>query len=254
MLQYKEIFYNNFNESLITKEIKKYLKSLLSNTSKMPSKSINRSAFLCHVGAVLSKLEGSTCYKCYAQKGMYRMPNVVNKMKVREEFFNSPNFVPIMIYLINTLPIDKITKTKLFRWFDSGDVDNVKMALNILEIADNTKDCLHWIPSRENKIWKQVKEIRNIPDNVILIISAPMVNGVPSKSFENTSTVNSEIGKFVIGFECQAFRTFKNGNMLSLEEYKNLKRNDPIKKELGNCGNCRTCWNKDIKNRSYPLH
>ena len=86
MLQYKEIFYNNFNESLITKEVKKYLKSLLSNTSKMPSKSINRSAFLCHVGAILSKLEGSTCYKCYAQKGMYRMPNVVNKMKVREEF------------------------------------------------------------------------------------------------------------------------------------------------------------------------
>ena len=230
---------------LLSKDQKKYFKSMLSNTSKMPSKSISLSASLCNVGSKLVNVVGSTCHNCYALKGMYNMPNVKNKMNERLEFFNSNYFIPIMIWLLSRL--------KLFRWFDSGDVQNVVMALNILTVCDNTPNCKHWIPSRENKIWKEVLKIRSLPSNVVLRLSATMVDGKPSNNFKNTSTVNSKLGSF-IGNECQAFRTFKNGSMISLKEYKSLKHKDPIKKELGNCGNCRTCWNADIVNVSYPIH
>ena len=228
---------------LLTKEQKKYFRSMLSNTSKMPSKSISLSAKLCKVGSKLVNVIGSTCHKCYALKGMYNMPNVQSAMARRLDFFNSNYFIPIMIWLLS--------KKDLFRWFDSGDVQNVIMALNILTVCDSTPNCKHWIPSRESKIWSDVLKIRSLPSNVVLRISATMVDGKPSNSFKNTSTVNSKIGSF-IGQECQAFRTLKNGVMIELEEYNKLVRQD--KKDLGNCGNCRACWNPATVNVSYPIH
>ena len=58
------------------KEQLKQDKKNLSDVSKMPGKSISRSAYLCHVGQKLRKVKGSTCEKCYACKSMYNMPNV----------------------------------------------------------------------------------------------------------------------------------------------------------------------------------
>ena len=46
----------------------------LSNTSKMPAYSFGISAFKCKVGSRLAKIKGTTCYKCYALTGFYRMP------------------------------------------------------------------------------------------------------------------------------------------------------------------------------------
>ena len=74
---------------------------MLSNVSKMPGKSISRSAFKCGVGSKLAEIPGSVCFDCYARKGMYRMANVVNKMEEREEFFHAIDFVPRMIALLN---------------------------------------------------------------------------------------------------------------------------------------------------------
>ena len=53
---------------------------MLSNVSKMPGKSISLDAFECKTGSKLAKIKGSVCFDCYARKGMYRMPNVRNKM------------------------------------------------------------------------------------------------------------------------------------------------------------------------------
>jgi len=101
---------------------------MLSNVSKMPGKSISRSAFKCITGSKLAKVPGSVCHDCYARKGMYRMPNVINKMEEREDFFHAIDFVPRMVALLNR------TRSEFFRWFDSGDVENVRMALNITVI------------------------------------------------------------------------------------------------------------------------
>lgn len=222
-------------------------KKMLSNTSKMPCKSIGLPAWECITGSKLAKIEGSTCFKCYAMRGMYNMPNVKNKNYERLDFFNSKEFIPTMISLL----INK----ELFRWFDSGDVQSVLMALNILTICDETPNTKHWIASREVKIWQEVKKIRDIPKNVALRISATMIDKKPSKLFQNTSTVNSQYNKDIIGNECQAFRTLKNGKKISLKKYLEIKKNKELKKfDLGHCGNCRDCWKTAIKNVSYPMH
>jgi len=196
----------------------------LSNVSKMPGFSISRSAYLCHVGQKLRKIKGSTCHKCYACKGMYNMPNVVAAMERREIFFNAIDFVPRMIAVLNTK-----RKHPEFRWFDSGDVDTVRMGLNILEICEATPHLKHWIPSREYKIWADVLKIRNLPANVTLRMSAHMIDGAPSKGWKNTSTVASH-GSKTVGHVCPA------------------PLND------GKCGDCRACWDPKVDNVTYYQH
>ena len=140
-------------------------KKLLSNVSKMPGYSISRDAWLCGVGSRLAEIEGSTCEKCYARKGMYHMPNVKAKMLEREAFFNAPDFVPRMVNVLN------IVRSEWFRWFDSGDVADVGMALNILEVCRQTPNKRHWIPSREFKVWTRALQIDRLPDNAVLRMS-----------------------------------------------------------------------------------
>ena len=82
-----------------------------------------------------------------------------------------------------------------------------------------------------------------------------MIDQKPSNIFNNTSTVNSQYNKNIIGKECQAFRTLKNGEMISLNKYLKLKKEKQLSKyNLGNCGHCQDCWKVTIKNISYPLH
>ena len=202
-------------------------KKLLSNVSKMPGFSISRDAWLCDVGSKLAKVEGSTCANCYARKGMYRMPNVRKKMIEREEFFNAPDFVPRMINVLN------IVRGDVFRWFDSGDVADVGMALNIIEVCRQTPNKRHWIPSREYEKWTRALQIDKLPDNAVLRMSAHMVDGPRSKGFTHTSTVHS--GK-------KAVYDIPRGQIC------------PAPQNNNKCGECRACWSADVVNVSYHEH
>ncbi len=197
---------------------------MLSKTSKMPSHSISLSAYDCITGDKLAKVKGSVCHGCYARKGRYNMPNVKTSMEKRKVFFQSAQFVDTMIRLISK------KRTKLFRWFDSGDVQSVKMAHNILDVVRGTPDFKHWIPSKEAKIWKEALATypNDMPSNFVLRISATMVDGKPSKAFDNTSTVHKD--KEPIGFVCPAYT------------------------QGGKCLDCQACWDKTVKNVSYKKH
>ena len=96
---------------------------MLSRTSKMPCESISLDARQCKTGSKLAKIPGSVCNGCYALKGFYNMPSVKNKMAERMNFFNSIDFVPRMIEIL-----EQRKNKKLFRWFDSGDVQSELMA------------------------------------------------------------------------------------------------------------------------------
>ena len=197
--------------------------TLLSNVSKMPGASISRDARLCRVGSKLRKVKGSTCEKCYALKGMYNMPNVRAAMEKREDFFHAIDFVPRMVAILNR------KRAPEFRWFDSGDVDSVHMGLNILDVCEATPNKIHWIPSREYKIWGDVLRIRNLPDNVTLRMSAHMIDGPAPKAWQNTSTVAGSAG-VVSGHLC------------------------PAPTQGGKCGSCRACWNREVANVTYKQH
>ena len=206
----------------LNKEEKSYYKKMLSNTSKLGVKSISLDAKKCKTGSKLAKKSGTVCNGCYALKGCYVFPVVKDAMARRLEFFNSKNFIPIMVWLLQS------QKKKFFRWFDSGDVQDVFMALNILEVCRLTPNIKHWIPSKEYKIWRQALKIQKLPDNVVLRMSSPNIDQEPLKEFQNTSTVHEN--KKAFGLECIAY------------------------KQDGKCLDCKACYDPKIKNISYPKH
>lgn len=200
----------------------------LSNTSKMPAFSFGISAFKCKVGSKLAKIKGTTCYNCYALKGFYRMPNVINIHKIRLSGMRQKHWVDSITQLIQlkykNLPEDK----KYFRWFDSGDIPSLELLQKIFQVCRNTPDIKHWLPTREYGVLSQVKE-EDIPSNLIIRASAIKVNGEPPKFWKWTSTVHTK-DQEVKGHSCPA-----------------LKQN-------GQCKSCRTCWSKDVINVSYEQH
>ena len=206
----------------LNKDEKAFYKRMLSNTSKLGCKSISLNAKSCKTGSKLAKKKGSVCFGCYALKGCYQFPVVQDAMERRMKFFYHKDFIPIMVFLLSSL------RKKKFRWFDSGDVQNTIMALNILEICRLTPDIKHWIPSKEYKIWREALKIQKLPKNVCLRISSPNIDQEPLKGFENTSTVHKD--KKAFGLECIAY------------------------KQDGKCLDCEACFNKKVKNVSYPLH
>jgi hypothetical protein len=201
---------------------KKGLVEMLSNTSKMPGKSISLDAFKCITGSVLAEIPNSVCFDCYARKGAYRFPVVKNKMFERMAFFNASNFVPVMLMHL------KKTKNEFFRWFDSGDVQSVEMALNILEVCERSPEKNHWIPTKEHKIWKNALKKKALPENVVLRFSAYMVNKAPSNNWQWSSAVTDN--NTIFGVECNA------------------------PKQNGKCLDCRACWDKNVKTVTYHKH
>jgi|TARA_A100001391_G_C5043712_1_gene271597 hypothetical protein len=195
---------------------------MLSNVSKMPGKSISLDAFECKTGSKLAKIKGSVCFDCYARKGMYRMPNVRNKMVERMAFFNAIDFVPRMVEMLNK------TRSEYFRWFDSGDTQDVRMALNIIDVIKATPNKKHWIPTKERKIWLEALKIEPLPNNAVLRFSATMVDDAPPEAWKHSSMVIKDAAP--VGHEC------------------------PAPKQGGKCGPCRACWSHDVKTITYHKH
>jgi hypothetical protein len=188
----------------------------LSHTTKMPCPSYGTPAAECNVGQVLRDKEGSTCFGCYALKGRCGMINATTAQYRRLEAINHEDWVAGMVYLILPLPE--------FRWSDTGDLTQTYLD-KIIEVCELTPDTMHWLPSREYALIKD--NLYNIPDNLVIRMSAPMIDGA-APEFENTSTVHRNLP--AIGTACPAID------------------ND------GKCGDCRMCWDKEVKNISYNYH
>ena len=104
----------------------------LSKPSKMPSYGYSLSAFKCKVGSKLREVLNSTCANCYALKGRYIFPNVQEALDRRmDKLQNNPKWVDAMIYLI----LHYCTKTKVFRWHDSGDLQSVGQLIYIVTVS-----------------------------------------------------------------------------------------------------------------------
>jgi hypothetical protein len=73
----------------------------LSKPSKMPGYSYNLPAIHCKTGAKLAKIKGTTCYGCYALKGRYRFPNVMDAMMRRLASIDKPAWTRTMAEDIN---------------------------------------------------------------------------------------------------------------------------------------------------------
>ena len=198
----------------------------LGKPSKMPGFAYGTPAELCKTGSKLRKDKRSVCYKCYAMKGFYMFGNVKPAFYKRFEAMKHPLFVEAMTLVIKS----KTKQTKYFRWKDSGDIDSLSELERIVMVCQNTPKVKHWLPTREVKIVSDYLKIyKAFPGNLVVRVSAPLVNGEPLPNFPNTSTVHSA-GKKWYGKKCIAY------------------------KQNNECKDCRACWNIKVNNISYKQH
>jgi hypothetical protein len=195
----------------------------LSDPSKMPGYSYGLPAEECQVGGRLQRVPGSTCAECYAMKGFYQKyaRTIKPAQYKRLDSLTHPLWVDAMVKLIER------TTEPWFRWHDSGDVQSLQHLVNIAEVARRTPAHNQWLPTREYRYVDQYRQqFGEFPPNLVVRLSAHMVDGPPPKTDLPTSTVVTDPDKAT----CRAF-TRKN-----------------------TCGPCRKCWNHKVKNVSYLEH
>ena len=195
----------------------------LGKAGKMPCPTYNTPAILCVTGSKLRKIKGTTCHNCYAMRGNYLYPNVQMGLKKRFNAFKKNNFVGGMSMMINHYS----KKSGYFRWFDSGDLADIDMLKKVVMICKKTPTIKHWLPTREVKIVSDYLKEKEFPSNILVRVSAPMIDGKPLK-FRWTSTVHHK--KNPTGRDC------------------------PSRFQENKCMDCRACWDRKVKNVSYHKH
>lgn len=211
---------------------KKYANEItggLSQTSKMGCQSYGIPVEECKTGAILRAIPNSTCSKCYGFKGNYRRYPAILKAQYRRfdlllKALSDLEFRALWIRAITTL----IGKDSKFRWHDVGDLQSMDHLQLICDIARMMPECKFWLPTREKCIVERFSKANDIPANLVIRVSAAMIDGKPSAA-AHTSTVHSNVFN-LIGFECSA----------------------PANN--GECGSCTACWDPSVKNVSYKQH
>ena len=179
----------------------------LSKPSKMPGWAIGIPAAECTTGNKLKLIPNSVCSGCYAEKGCYVFAVVQAAQYKRLKAMAHPKWVEAMATLINS------KKPDVFRWHDSGDVQDVDHLEKIFEVCRLTPSKRHWMPTRE--AW--IKDhLASKPDNLVIRFSPPMV-GQRNDSWPNSSMVVET------GATC------------------------PAPAQGGKCGSCRQCWDPEVK-------
>ena len=187
----------------------------LSKPSKMPGWSIGIPAKECKTGSKLRLIPNSVCSECYALKNCYMFKVVQEAQYKRLKTIDHPQWVEAMALLINS------KKPDVFRWHDSGDVQDFTHLMKIFQVCKATPAKRHWMPTRE--AW--IKDHMHMaPANLVVRFSSPMIDQGPVKSWANTSTVSTK------------------------------SRTCPAPDNNNECGSCRACWDPLVKNIEYGKH
>ena len=176
------------------------------------------------MGSKLAKLKTSVCAKCYAMKGFYPTPNVVNALARRFNSLQNEDWVEAM-----TIAISGTEGSGYFRWFDSGDIQSLAHLKQIAQIANNLPQIKFWLPTKEYRIVSDFLQGNKLPDNLTIRISGYMIDGPPPVALANrmgvvTSTVSTTSPTCPAG---------NQGNK---------------------CLSCRACWDKNVQNVAYKKH
>ena len=186
----------------------------MTRTSKMPGLSYSLPAWECKTGSKLRKIKNSVCSACYALKGNYTRYKAIKAAQY-------VRLASLNSELWTAAIVTQIKRQKYFRWHDAGDVQDVQHLNKIYEVCKLTPDTKHWMPTRE--AW--IKDhLDSKPDNLVIRFSAPMIDQAAPDSWPNSSEVVTE------GATC------------------------PAPKQGNSCGDCRNCWNPEIKTIKYGKH
>ena len=189
----------------------------MTRTTKMPGLSYSLPAWECKTGSKLRKIKGSVCASCYALKGNYTRYTAIKAAQyVRLEALKDKRWIAAMVA--------QVIRQKFFRWHDAGDIQSMEHLYKIFRVCELTPETKHWMPTREAQFLKDI-DPDTVPKNLIIRMSSHMVDQAPVKFWPWTSTVTS-------------------GQDASC----------PAPKQNNQCGSCRQCWTRSVKNVSYGKH
>jgi len=212
---------------MLVKEAKE-LGNVSTGNSKMPGTTFAIDAFACNVGSKLANNPNTPCHACYARKLQRLRPSVDQGWKANLSKWRTAE--PEQWEQSMAFQILRYNTDSYHRWFDSGDLQSVGMLQSIVNVCRTTPKIKHWLPTQERRVVKQfLANGGTIPDNLVVRISASLLNGAMPKGFNNGSQVFTKEHE-PKGKECKA-RTRNN-----------------------NCGACRACWSRSVKLISYPKH
>ncbi len=196
----------------------------LSKASKMPCRSWSLQALdTCPASRDASGDLVDACKGCYATYGNYRFPNVKAPRVHNREDWKRDSWVSDMVA--------ELDNDRYFRWFDSGDIYDVRLARKILEVCESTPWVKHWIPTRMHKFPKftlVLQRLQSLP-NVVLRLSSDSIIGETIEG-PNTSTIGTLEDAPKGSFVCEAYT------------------------RGGKCDTCRACWDKSVSVVTYIGH
>lgn len=198
----------------------------LANPRKMPCKAWGIPASMCKLGTLLANVQGSVCSQCYATRGRYHKGEVKRALERRARNMWHRQWVDAFVTVLR--------RAKYFRWFDSGDLQNVEQLARIVRVAERLPHVRFWLPTRELKTVQQYmrecKRPQPWPSNLTVRVSAHMVDKRPQ-----------HIARCVGSMVCS----------------RRVPRNVfacPARKQGNVCGTCRACWDPSIRIVAYQLH
>jgi hypothetical protein len=130
--------------------------------------------------------------------------------------------------------VQELDTERYFRWFDSGDMYDLRLANKILEIMQATPWVNHWLPTRMHKFDKFAEVIAQME---------ALPNVVVRKSSDSVTQAESLMALNYVHHSTQMLQVLQKALQcarLTLEAVK--------------CGTCRLCWSKDVSIVAYPAH
>lgn len=162
------------------------------------------------------------CQGCYATTGNYRFANVKKPREFNKEDWKRDAWVSDMVKALDS--------SRYFRWFDSGDMYDLRLAEKIYQVMKLTPWVKHWLPTRMYKFNKYDTIINAMMklENVVVRLSSDSVTGEIINGL-TTSTIFSNVLPEG-AFECKAYEN------------------------SGKCNGCRACYSKDVQVVAYKAH
>ena len=162
------------------------------------------------------------CQGCYATTGNYNYPNVKAPRIENREDWKREEWVSDMV--------KELDSSRYFRWFDSGDMYDIRLAEKIYQVMTLTPWVKHWLPTRMHKFAKFSGIIAkmNQLDNVVVRLSSDSVTGELVNGDFSSTIFSDNVPENAV--ECKAY---EHG---------------------GKCNGCRACYDKNVKVIAYKAH
>jgi hypothetical protein len=166
----------------------------------------------------------AACSGCYATAGCYHFPDTKKVRADNKAAWKEADWVDVMVA--------KLKKQTHFRWFDSGDMYTLDLAIKIFQVMQRTPSTKHWLPTRMKKFSKFsniIALMESLP-NTMVRFSSDAVDGTYTKGLHGSTILPTATSADSNTFVCNA------------------------PNQGGKCLDCRACYDKSIPVVGYIAH